>query len=92
MKGMMRVVLATGALVLALAFTTAAMAGGKPSGYQGVAGGTQGLVQKGATKPTAVKTVGQLPFTGTDLGIFAAGAVALIGAGISFRRLGRRNA
>jgi hypothetical protein len=90
-KRKMRLVVLAGALMTALVLATGALAGGKPPAYQGVAGSTQGLVQKGATSaPNATKTVGQLPFTGVDLALFAAGAGALIVAGLSFRRLGRR--
>ena len=45
---------------------------------------------KGAVLPT-VKATGTLPFTGTDLGLFAAGAAVLAGMGLAFRRLGRQN-
>ena len=77
------VVLATAALLVSGA------AAKKPKGYNGIAGGTQGLVQKGAkSKPT--KTVGSLPFTGMDLGIFAAGGAALILAGYSLNRASRK--
>jgi hypothetical protein len=76
-------VLATAALLVSGA------AAKKPTGYNGIAGGTQGLVQKGA-KSTPTKTVGSLPFTGMDLGIFAAGGVALILAGYSLSRASRK--
>jgi hypothetical protein len=93
-KRTMRGLVATSVILVALVFSASALAG-KPPAYQGKAGSTQGLVQKGAsTKPTnlgTTKTVGQLPFTGIDLAVFAAGAAALIAAGVSFRRLGRRS-
>ena len=41
------------------------------------------------SSPT-VRSTGTLPFTGLDLGIGSAAAVALIGAGLAFRRLGRQ--
>lgn len=89
----MRMVVVTSVALVALVFATGALAGGKPPAYQGTAGSTQGLVQKGATaSPTTSHTVGQLPFTGVDLAVFAAGAAALILAGLTFRRLGRRDA
>jgi len=85
-----RIVVATCVAVLALVLATGALAG-KPPAYQGTAGSVQGLVQKGnQAAPAATKTVGQLPFTGLDLMVFAAGAGALIVAGFSFRRLGQR--
>ena len=46
-------------------------------------------MQKGA-KSTPTKTVGSLPFTGMDLGIFAAGGAALILAGYSLNRASRK--
>ena len=89
-KRTMRGFVAMSVVLVALVFAAGAFAG-KPPAYQGKAGSTQGLVQKGATaSPSATKTVGQLPFTGVDLAFFAAGAGALIVAGVSFRRLGRR--
>jgi hypothetical protein len=90
-KRTMRGLVATGAVLVMLVFATGAFAG-KPPAYQGKAGSTQGLVQQGA-KPNlgTTKTVGQLPFTGIDLAVFAAGAAGLIAAGVSFRRLGRRS-
>lgn len=76
--------------VLAMAaLLVSSAAAKKPTGYNGIAGGTQGLVQKGATK-TPTKTVGSLPFTGMDLGIFAAGGAALILAGYSLNRASRK--
>jgi hypothetical protein len=45
-------------------------------------------VTKGAVSPA--KSTGTLPFTGTDLGLFAAAAVALGVTGLVFRRLGRQ--
>jgi hypothetical protein len=90
-KRTMRGLVATSVVLVALAFETGAFAG-KPPAYQGKAGSTQGLVQKGAApNPGTTTTVGQLPFTGIDLAVFAAGAAALIAAGVSFRRLGRRS-
>jgi hypothetical protein len=88
-KRTMRGLVATSVVLVALVFVAGAFAG-KPPAYQGKAGSTQGLVQKGANLGTT-KTVGQLPFTGIDLAVFAAGAAALIAAGVSFRRLGRRS-
>jgi hypothetical protein len=61
----------------------------KPTGYNAIAGSTEGLVQKG-TKSIPTKTVGSLPFTGMDLGIFAAGGAALILAGYSLNRASRK--
>ena len=76
--------------VLAMAaLLVSSAAAKKPKGYNDIAGGTQGLVQKGATK-TPTKTVGSLPFTGMDLGIFAAGGAALILAGYSLNRASRK--
>ena len=76
-------VLATAALLVSGA------AAKKPPGYAGIAGGNEGLVQKGAKSPPT-KTVGSLPFTGMDLGIFAAGGAALILAGYSLNRASRK--
>jgi hypothetical protein len=91
-KRTMRGLVATSVVLLALVFAAGAFAG-KPPAYQGKAGSTQGLVQKGAKANLGTtKTVGQLPFTGIDLAVFAVGAAALIVAGVSFRRLGRRGA
>lgn len=90
-KRTMRGFVAASAILLMLVFATSAFAG-KPPAYQGKAGSTQGIVQKGAKANLGTtKTVGQLPFTGIDLAVFAAGAAALIAAGVSFRRLGRRS-
>ena len=85
---MLTVAVAIGALV----FATGALATSKPPAYQNQAGRTQSVVQKGAKASVGTtKTVGQLPFTGTDLAVFAAGAVGLLGAGFSLRRVGARN-
>ena len=90
-KRTMRGLVAMSVVLVALVFAAGAFAG-KPPAYQGKAGSTQGLVQKGAAPNLGTtKTVGQLPFTGIDLAVFAAGATALIVAGLSFRRLGRRS-
>jgi hypothetical protein len=47
-------------------------------------------VKPAAVKPSVVKPSGTLPFTGLDLGVVAAAAVALLGVGLAFRRLGRQ--
>lgn len=88
----LRAVLTLGFAVLALIFVGSALAGSKPPAYQGTAGNTQGTVQKGAQPSTGTtNTVGQLPFTGLDLGLFAAGGAALVAAGFSLRRLDARH-
>jgi hypothetical protein len=75
-------------IAAALAIAGGALAA-KPKAYQGVAGNVQSQVQKGAA-PANVATVGQLPFTGLDLGLFAGAGVLVVLAGMSFRRLGRK--
>jgi len=75
-------VVAFALLVTSSAFAT------KPPAYQGKAGSTQGAVE-GAVQHTT-KPGGTLPFTGLDLGLFAAGGAALIVVGYQLTRLGRR--
>jgi hypothetical protein len=83
-------------LILHAAFVVAALilAGGalaaKPPAYQGTAGAVQGAVEKGAAPASSTATVGQLPFTGLDLALFTGASVAVVLAGFSFRRLGRK--
>jgi hypothetical protein len=80
------------ALVLgALLVAGSALAGGTPGGYQQSGNGVEGTVQKGATSGTPSKTVGTLPFTGLDLGLFAGGALMLVFVGASLRRVARRS-
>jgi hypothetical protein len=78
-------------IVAVIAFVLVAAAGAfakKPRAYEGKAGSTQGAVQGAVKHP--VKPGGTLPFTGLDLGLFAAGGAALIVVGYQFTRLGRR--
>ncbi len=80
--------------VMMLMLATSAFAAPKPGGYRGSAGNVQNAV--GPTTPAGViggtAPSGTLPFTGTDLVVFTAGGLLLIGAGISMRRVrGRRN-
>ncbi|HWE80620.1 MAG TPA: hypothetical protein VG265_03145 [Gaiellaceae bacterium] len=80
------------AAVLASAvIVTGGAAASKPKPYQGVAGATQGAVQNAsAASPTSTPT-GSLPFTGADLGLFGAGGLALVVAGYTLNRRGKRN-
>ena len=64
------------------------------SGYSSTPHQVAGVVAKKTPKSSVLPTVkatGTLPFTGTDLGLFAAGAAVLAGTGLAFRRLGRQN-
>ena len=78
--------------VVALMMASSVLAAAKPGGYLGAAGNVQNAV--GPTTPTGVLaetgTAGQLPFTGTDLVVFTAVGLVLIGAGASMRRASRR--
>jgi hypothetical protein len=79
-------------LVLALTLASSALAATKPGGYLGAAGKVQNAV--GPTTPGGVLAetgqAGQLPFTGSDLVVFTAVGLILIGAGVSMRRASRR--
>ena len=77
--------------VVALTIASSVFAASKPGGYLGAAGNVQNAV--GPTTPTVLAetgTAGQLPFTGTDLIVFTAVGLVLIGAGVSMRRASRR--
>ena len=75
--------------VVALTMTSSVFAAAKPGGYLGAAGNVQNAV--GPPKVLAeTGTAGQLPFTGTDLIVFTAVGLVLIGAGVSMRRASRR--
>lgn len=80
--------------VLALALATSAFAAPKPGGYHGAAGNVQNAVgptpAAGAVLGQTAQADGQLPFTGTDLIVFTAVGLVLIGAGFSMRRVSRR--
>jgi hypothetical protein len=79
--------------VLALTMTSTVFAAAKPGGYLGSAGNVQNAV--GPTTPGGVLaetgSQGQLPFTGTDLIVFTAVGLVLIGAGVAMRRASRRS-
>jgi hypothetical protein len=80
-------------LVLALTLASSVLAATKPGGYQGAAGKVQNAV--GPTTPGGVlaetgSQAGQLPFTGSDLVVFTAVGLVLVGAGVSMRRASRR--
>jgi len=64
------------------------------SGY-GSTGSNAVVEVKGAqaaAPPTAVAAAdGTLPFTGSELGAVAAGAIVLLGMGLVLRRIGRAN-
>jgi len=83
----MKIKIAAAVVGVALGVVGSASAA-KPPAYQGNAGGVQGSVQNGASAPVA--SAGTLPFTGLDLGLFAAGGGALIVAGYAVTRRGRR--
>jgi len=75
--------------VVAISLTIAANAfAKKPKPYQGTAGATQSAVQRGVSATST--SGGTLPFTGVDLGLFAAGGAALLVVGYSMSRAGRR--
>jgi hypothetical protein len=80
--------LAAALLVLALAAPAAAIASSPsnaqyaPQNRQIAAGGGGG----GPSTPSR-STIGNLPFTGLDVGVLALAAVALLGAGFALRRL-----
>lgn len=66
-------------------------------GYEqpGQAAPPAGGVDGGGSDSAGVGTVGQadvLPFTGTDLGLFAVGGLLLLAIGIGLRRVGRQRA
>jgi len=79
--------LAVALLVVALAAPAAAIAASpsnsqyEPQNHQISAGGGNG--------PSAPSnnTIGNLPFTGLDVGVLALAAAALLGAGVALRRL-----
>jgi hypothetical protein len=80
-------------VVVALTMASSVFAAAKPGGYLGAAGNVQNAV--GPTAPGGVLAetgtqAGQLPFTGTDLVVFTAVGLVLIGAGVSMRRGSRR--
>ena len=75
--------------VVALAMATSVFAASKPGGYLGAAGNVQNAVGPGGVL-AETGTQGQLPFTGTDLIVFTAVGLVLIGAGVSMRRASRR--
>jgi hypothetical protein len=84
-KGRAAVIAVVAAFALLLVSSALAT---KPQGYQTKAGSTQGAVE-GAVHRT-VKPGGTLPFTGLDLGLFAAGGAALIIVGYQLSRMSRR--
>jgi hypothetical protein len=84
---MKRLIVSAAVIAAAFAFVGNAFATSKPGAYQGTAGQVQGKVAKANT--VHATTVGQLPFTGLDLAVFAGISLALMLAGVSVRRLGR---
>ena len=84
MKTKIKLVGAVVAIALGLAGSAFAS---KPPAYQGSAGSVQGSVQGGVK---AASPGGTLPFTGLDLGLFAAGGAGLVLAGYAVSRRGRR--
>ncbi len=76
-------------IVLMFALSASALAASKPGGYKGSAGKVQSAVAGGQVLGDTT-TAGQLPFTGTELGVFTAAGLLLIGAGFSMRRAARR--
>ena len=90
------VVIGVALVALLVAVPFAAAAGGSSSivngyGNQSVAPSIQ-VKDKSASLGSTSPSTGTLPFTGTDLGVFAAAGVVLLGVGIGLRRLGRRKA
>ena len=75
--------------VVALTMASSVFAAAKPGGYLGAAGNVQNAVGP-PTVLAETGTAGQLPFTGTDLIVFTAVGLVLIGAGVSMRRASRR--
>lgn len=89
---------------LSLLVASSALAGNSPSkavytsapskDQQILAGKTTKTKPKPKTKTKPVsstqKTTGTLPFTGVDLGVFAAAGLVLIFAGASLRRVSRK--
>ncbi len=78
------------ALVLCLAFATAAFGQSAVDGYNDVGGTVQSDV--GGTPPAVTTTTsssGSLPFTGLDVALFAAAGGLLVVAGVGMRRLTR---
>jgi hypothetical protein len=80
--------LAAALLVLALAAPSAAIAT-TPSNSQYQPQNHQIAVTGGGNGPSAPSnsTIGNLPFTGLDVGVLALAAIALLGAGFALRRL-----
>jgi hypothetical protein len=76
--------------VVALTMATSVFAASKPGGYLGAAGNVQNAVGPGGVLAETGTQAGQLPFTGTDLIVFTAVGLVLIGAGVSMRRASRR--
>ena len=79
-------------VVMMFALATSALAAPKPGGYLGSAGNVQNAVGPAATPAGGVvgQASGTLPFTGTDLVVFTAVGLLLVGAGLSMRRVSRR--
>jgi hypothetical protein len=82
--------------IVALAVPSAALAGSPTEKQYGstphqiAAGGGGGGPTSSPAKPSAPKEkaiVSGLPFTGFDVGVLALAAVALLGAGVTLRRL-----
>ena len=88
---MKRVVFLT-IFVLALTMTSSVFAAEKPGGYLGSAGNVQNAVGPTSSGGVLAETgsQGQLPFTGSDLVVFTAVGLVLIGAGVAMRRGSRR--
>jgi hypothetical protein len=69
--------------IVAAPIGSAAQGGCKPAGYCGEAGRVQSQL-------TGKQAAGaQLPFTGLDVGVFAAAGAVLIGTGAAIRRASR---
>jgi hypothetical protein len=90
------VVLGVTVIALLVAVPFAAAAGGSSSvvsgyGQQAVAPSIQ-VKDKTASLGGTSPSTGTLPFTGTDLGVFAAAGIVLLGVGFGLRRLGRNKA
>jgi hypothetical protein len=87
--GAMRKFSVVAIIVLMFALSASALAASKPGANKGSAGSVQDAVAGGQVVGDTT-TAGQLPFTGTELGVFTAAGLLLIGAGFSMRRAARR--
>jgi hypothetical protein len=82
-------VVAMGAIGAGTAYASTP-ANGQYSGVEGVVTGPGGPSGGVLGQDTGGGGVGNLPFTGADLGLYASAGIGMIGAGLLLRRASRR--